>query len=52
MCKYEKLKILYKNALKKRAHKMFSTHKINREKWFILFIENRFNKISDTDLLN
>ena len=44
--------LLYKNALKKRAHNMFSTHKINREKWFILFIENRFHKISDTILLN
>jgi hypothetical protein len=30
---------------------MFSTNKINREKWFILFIENRFIKISDIDLL-
>jgi hypothetical protein len=30
---------------------MFSTNKINREKWLILFIENRFIKISDIDVL-
>ena len=46
------MKILYYIKMpSKRGHIICFNNKINREKWFILFIENRFIKISDTDLL-